>query len=109
MKYVAIILIFVAGSVKVNAQQLASEKPVASFYSKTTKQNLDTKAKARQPVARSRQDLASTKTLPRPSVPGYKPAALKSNRKVSTVPASEKPVDMDRINRQRSQTSRTSQ
>jgi hypothetical protein len=102
MKYLAIIILFVAGSMKVSAQQLASEKPVTSFYSKTTKQNLDTKAKASQPAAtRSRQVLASAKALPQPSVPGYKPAAATSIRKTARKPASERPVDMDRINRQR--------
>lgn len=102
MKYVAIIILFVAGSVKVNAQQLASEKPVTSFYSKTTKQNLDTKAKASQPAAtRSRQVLASAKPLPQPSVPGYKPAAVTSTRKTARKPASEQKIDMDKINRQR--------
>ena len=110
MKYVTIILIFVAGSVKVNAQQLASEKPVTAFYSKTTKQNLDNKAKASQPAAtRSRQALASAKALPQPSVPGYKPAAVNNSRRATKVLASEKSVDMNRINRQRSQRSHSSQ
>lgn len=102
MKYLSIIILFVAGSMKVNAQQLASEKPVTSFYSKTTKQNLDTKAKASQPAAtRSRQELASAKALPQPSVPGYKPAAVNSTRKATRKPASEQKIDMDKINRQR--------
>jgi hypothetical protein len=103
MNHIAIILIFVAGSVKVNAQQLASEKPVASFYSKTTKQNLDTKAKASQPAAtRSRQGLASAKALPQPSVPGYKPATVqRTATKTARKPASEQKIDMDKINRQR--------
>ena len=102
MKYIAIVMILVAGSVKVNAQQLPSEKPVASFYSKTAKQNLDTKAKASQPAAtRSQQELASAKPVAQPSVPGYKPAAVKRTAKKSTQTASEKKVDMDRINRQK--------
>ena len=102
MKYLAIIILFVAGSMKVNAQQLASEKPVTSFYSKTTKQNLDTKAKASQPAAnRPRQELASAKALPQPSVPGYKPAAVKRTGKTARKPAIEQKIDMDKINRQR--------
>lgn len=101
MKYVSIVLIFVAGSIKVSAQQLASEKPVTSFYSKTTQQNTNSKTKASQPAARSRQELASAKALPQPSVPGYKPRVVKSSSKTAKKTASEKPVDMDKINRQR--------
>lgn len=102
MKHITIIILFIAGSVKVNAQQLASEKPVTSFYSKTTKQDLDTKAKAGKPAAtRSRQVLASAKAVPQPSVPGYKPAAVQPTRKTTRKPASEQKIDMNKINRQR--------
>lgn len=110
MKYVVILILFVAGTMKVQAQRLASEKPVASYYSKTTKQNLDNKAKVSHPAAtRSRQELASAKALPQPSVPGYKPAAVDTRRTAAARPASEKPVDMNRINRERAQKSRASQ
>ena len=107
MKYLLIALIMMTGSVKLNAQQLASEKPVASHYSKITKKQMDTKVIASKPAAaRSRQVLASDKPAPQPSVPGYKPAVVKSNRQTVQKTASEKPVDMKRINRERSQKSR---
>lgn len=102
------VLIIVIGGFfnRAGAQQLASEKPVVSFYSKTTKQKLESKANASQPAAKKSRQLASEKTWPQPSVPpGIKvtpvtpkqPRASTGRRQT----ASEKPLDMDKINRQR--------
>jgi hypothetical protein len=81
---------------RVSGQQLASEKPLDSYYSKTAKK------KNIQPVAtKSRQELASEKAIPQPSVPHYKSPVIKPHQKTAPKPASEKPIDMVKINRQR--------
>jgi hypothetical protein len=69
-----IIIITITGFMnKLQAQKLASEKPVASSYSKTTQEKLRVNVKDRQPAAqKARQALPS-----------------------------EKPIDMDKINRLR--------
>lgn len=107
--YISVLLIVLPGFInRAVAQQLASEKPLTAFYSKTTKARLGSTAEARRPVAvTTRQALPSEKALPQPSVP----QSIKAKRKAQTQKrpskagtsktASEKPVDMERIKRER--------
>ena len=82
MKCIIIIIILFTGIKNSSqAQQLASEKPVESFYSKATKQRLQTRDNDRQPAAQKpRQDLASGKAVAQPSVPAHIQPRKKSNQ-----------------------------
>jgi hypothetical protein len=78
MKYIIIIIMITGLMSPLKAQQLASEQPVSSHYSKTTKQKL---SNDRQPAAqKTRQDLPSQKALPQPSVPARIQPARKEKR-----------------------------
>jgi hypothetical protein len=107
-----IIIIILTGLMQpLQAQQLASERPVESFYSPTAKQKLQAKNNVRQPAAqKARQALPSEQALQQPSVPArIQPEKKQATRtagsgiKVRPQLASERPVDMDKINRQRRQ------
>jgi hypothetical protein len=112
---IIIIIIFSGLRNSSQAQQLASEKPVESFYSKTTKEKLAARNNERQPAARNaRQELPSEKaqvqqaSVPaqiRPKKMGVKSKPVSGKQKLP----SEKPVDMDKINKQRSHKSPISQ
>ena len=118
---IIIIIIFSGLRNSSQAQQLASEKPVESFYSKTTKEKLAARSNERQPAAQqARQELPSEKAkAPQPSVPARIQPKNKKGKQVlrsaaspakqRPLLASQKPVDMDKINKQRSQTSHKSQ
>jgi hypothetical protein len=100
MKQLGLIIIIISITGTLQAQQLPSEKPVATFYSKTTQKKLND----RQPAAlKARQELPSQKAAQQPSVPArIKPAKAKAKANNGDQKlASEKPVDMDKINRQR--------
>jgi hypothetical protein len=117
-QYGLIIIIILFSGLRNNsqAQQLASEKPVESFYSKTTKEKLHARTNERQPAAqKARQELPSEMArAPQPSVP----AQIQPKKKISKRAtykavspgdrprlASQRPVDMDKINKQRSRKS----
>jgi hypothetical protein len=96
MKYIIIIIIMITGLMNpLKAQRLASEQPVSSYYSKTTKQKL---SNDRQPAAqKTRQDLPSQKALPQPSVPdriqpARKEKKIAANGRGQQQLSSEKPL-----------------
>lgn len=108
---IATIIIIITGFVNsLHAQQLASEKQAASFYSKATQQKLQARYNDRQPAAlNARQDLPSQKAVQQPAVPAQiQPAKIRNRQIIKPGKqghqqlASERPVDMDKINRQRS-------
>lgn len=104
MKLIIIIIVASGLMNTAQAQQLASERPVASFYSKTTKDKLQFSNADRQPAAlKARQVLPSQKAEQQPSVPARIKIEKKQLKRSSGGQqlASERPIDMDRINRQR--------
>src|SRR5689334_3982046 len=107
---IIIIITFAVAKSPLQAQQLASEKPVESFYSKTTKRKLQETDHDRQPAAHKARQLPSQK-VQQVSVPAQiQPVKKDVKRKASSKKlASERPVDMDKINRQRSRASHASQ
>lgn len=106
MKSIIIIIMITGMMSPLAAQQLASQKPVTSYYSKTTKQKLESSSKDRQPAAlKARQELPSQQAVQQPSVPGHIQPARKEKRvNAKKQLASEKAIDMDKINRQRRKT-----
>lgn len=98
MKTSLIILILFIGTKQSLAQQrLASEKPVESFYSKSTREKLKLQHTDGQPAARhARQPLPSVQVAQRPMVPArIQPVKQQPKRKATGGKeklASEKPV-----------------
>jgi hypothetical protein len=108
---VIIIITFAGANSPLQAQQLASEKPVESFYSVPAILKLRQAHNDRQPAAREARLLPSQKAVQQASVPKQiKPGNKQVKRRPgSKKPASERPVDMEKINRRRSRASQASQ
>lgn len=113
MKHCLIIIIITLAGARspLRAQQLASEKPVRTFFSEATKRKLQERHSDRQPVAREARQLPSQKAVQQASVPPQiQPQKQPLKRKATSKKlASERAVDMDKINRQRSRASHASQ
>ena len=95
LKIITFFIIVFGFSIKTKAQQLASQKPLSSFYSKKAQENLAVKKANNQQISQlQKQNLTSTKPLPKKVMESKmknptiaRNASLPNNEKIKKLPS----------------------